>query len=311
MSEALDQYGVIGHPVAHSWSPFIHGMFARQTGQALAYLLHDVPPERFRGYVLDFAARGGRGLNVTIPHKVAAAEVASELTGRARRAGAVNTLLFDGERTLGDNTDGAGLVRDLCSNLGLALAKRRILIAGAGGAARGVVAPLLALDPLEVVIAARVAERARALAADFAGLGATVRGCALDELGSGERDTRRELGGSGGPDAGGEGEAGRDLRAGAFDLIINATSASLSGEVPRIPDAAVGAATLCYDMAYARTDTPFVRWARERGCAHAVQGWGMLVEQAAESFLIWRGVRPDTAPVLALLAQGRAPSTAS
>lgn len=300
MSEALDRYGVIGHPVAHSWSPFIHGMFARQTGQPLAYQLHDVPSERFREYVLDFAARGGRGLNVTIPHKVAAAELASELTGRARRAGAVNTLMFDGGRTLGDNTDGAGLVRDLCSNLGLTLAKRRILIAGAGGAARGVVAPLLALDPLEVVIAARVAERARALAADFPESGGALRSGAFDEL-----------------------RSGAERPAGEFDLIINATSASLSGEVPPIPDAAVGAATLCYDMAYARTDTPFVRWARERGCERAVQGWGMLVEQAAESFYIWRGVRPDTAPVLALLARGeghgqrdgdthgRAPSTAS
>ncbi len=283
MSEALDQYGVIGHPVAHSWSPFIHGMFARQTGQALAYHLHDVPPERFLEHVADFAARGGRGLNVTIPHKIAAAALATELTGRARRAGAVNTLMFDGARTLGDNTDGAGLVRDLCSNLGLTLAQRRILIAGAGGAARGVVAPLLALDPLEVTIAARVAARAQALAADFGeASGVVLRGCALEDL-----------------------RTGRALPDGGFDLLINATSASLSGEVPSIPDAAIGATATCYDMAYApRTDTPFVRWARERGCERAVQGWGMLVEQAAESFHIWRGVRPDTAPVLALLAHG-------
>ncbi len=281
MSEALDQYGVIGHPVAHSWSPFIHGMFARQTGQALAYHLHDVPPERFLEHVVDFAARGGRGLNVTIPHKVAAAALATELTGRARRAGAVNTLMFDGERILGDNTDGAGLVRDLCSNLGLTLAQRRILIAGAGGAARGVVAPLLALDPLAVTIAARVAARAQALAADFAGPSGVLRGCAFEELRPGEA-----------------------LPDGGFDLLINATSASLSGEVPPIADAAICATATCYDMAYARTDTPFVRWARERGCERAVQGWGMLVEQAAESFYIWRGVRPDTAPVLALLAHG-------
>ena len=283
MSEALDQYGVIGHPVAHSWSPFIHGAFARQTGQALAYQLHDVPPERFREYVLDFAARGGRGLNVTVPHKLAAAALASELTGRARRAGAVNTLMFDGDRVLGDNTDGAGLVRDLCSNLGLTLGRRRILIAGAGGGARGVVAPLLALDPLQVVIAARSAERARALAADFADTGGALHACAFEQLGAGE-----------------------SWAAGSFDLIVNATSASLNGEVPRIPEATVGARTLCYDMAYGRTDTPFVLWARERGCERAVQGWGMLVEQAAESFYLWRGVRPDTAPVLALLAPGAA-----
>jgi shikimate dehydrogenase len=270
-SRPLDEYGVIGHPVAHSWSPFIHGMFARETGQALAYRLHDVPPDRFREHVLRFAASGGRGLNVTVPHKLAAAALAGELTPRAKRAGAVNTLILDREPMLGDNTDGAGLVRDLRDNLGLTVAKRRVLLAGAGGAARGVLAPLLELGPVEVVIASRAAERARALAADFAALG-PVRGCAFDEL-----------------------------LLGSFDLILNATSASLSGEVPAVPDAAVGAATVCYDMAYAKTDTPFVRWARERGCARAAQGWGMLVEQAAESFQIWRGVRPDTAPVLALL----------
>ncbi|MGH8259090.1 MAG: shikimate dehydrogenase, partial [Steroidobacteraceae bacterium] len=196
-----------------------------------------------------------------------------ELTPRARRAGAVNTLVLDSAAVLGDNTDGAGLVRDLRDNLGLVVAKRRVLLAGAGGAARGVLAPLLELGPVEMVIASRTAERARALAADFEALG-PVRGCAFDEL-----------------------------SLGSFDLILNATSASLSGDVPAIPPAAVSATTVCYDMAYAKSDTAFVRWARERGCERAVQGWGMLVEQAAESFRIWRGVRPDTAPVLALLQQ--------
>ncbi len=243
----IDEYGVIGHPVAHSWSPFIHGLFARQTGQALVYRLHDVAPEHFREHVLRFAASGGRGLNITIPHKVAAAELAEELTARAERAGAVNTLSCDGARIRGDNTDGAGLVCDLRDNLGVAVAKRRILIAGAGGAARGVIAPLLELEPAELVIANRSAERARTLAAYFAKLG-PVRGCAFGEL-----------------------------AAGAFDLIINATSASLTGEVPAIPDAAVSAETVCYDMAYSKTDTAFVRWARARGCGCAVQGWGMLV----------------------------------
>lgn len=282
MSASLDQYGVIGHPVAHSWSPFIHGTFARQTGQAIAYRLHDVPPERFREHVLDFAASGGRGLNVTVPHKTAAASLAIELSERARRAGAVNTLKFEDERILGDNTDGTGLVRDLCVNLGLALAGHRILIVGAGGAARGVIAPLLALDPSELVIAARTGEKARALAADFPGSAARLSACALAALPQGH-----------------------------FDLLINATSASLSGQVPEIADAAVGPATTCYDMAYSTTRTPFERWALERGCERAVQGWGMLVEQAAESFQLWRGVRPDTAPVLALLLSGRGTRTSS
>ena len=271
MSAMVDQYGVVGHPVAHSWSPFIHTMFAKQTGQSLVYRLHDVDPEGFRAYVHEFAASGGRGLNVTVPHKLAAVGLATQLEPRAYRAGAVNTLTFVDRDVIGDNTDGAGLVRDLTENLGVVLANRRILIAGAGGAVRGVVGPLLETGPVELVVAGRTAERAEALAAEFADLG-PVRGCGLEEL-----------------------------SLGTFDLVINATSAGLSGEVPPIAHEAISATTTCYDMGYAKGDTPFVRWARERGCERALQGWGMLVEQAAESFAIWRGVRPETAPVLALL----------
>jgi shikimate dehydrogenase len=271
MTDSPDQYGVIGHPVAHSWSPFIHGMFAKQTGQPLVYRLHDVPPERFRDYVLDFFASGGRGLNVTVPHKVAAAALAHELTPRARRAGAVNTLaLQEDNRILGDNTDGAGLTRDLRENLSVDIEQRRILIAGAGGAVRGVLAPLLELNPAHIVVANRTAVRAQMLVRDFVHLG-SLRGCGFDELD------------------------------GTFDLVINATSASLSGGAPDIPTRVLTAGTTCYDMAYAKADTPFSRWAMESGCARAVQGWGMLVEQAAESFYIWRGVRPLTAPVLGAL----------
>lgn len=268
-----DEYGVIGHPVDHSWSPFIHELFARETHQALVYRRHDVAAEQFRDYVLGFAARGGRGLNVTIPHKAAAAALSDELTARAKRAGAVNTLTFDRGRIRGDNTDGAGLVADLRTHLALRLAGARVLLAGAGGAARGVLGPILELGPAEMTIANRTSERARALAHEFATLG-RVRGCSFGELPPTE-----------------------------FDLILNATAASLSGEVPPIPPGAVGPATVCYDMAYARTETPFVAWARARGSRRAVQGWGMLVEQAAESFRIWRGVRPSTAPVLELLAR--------
>jgi shikimate dehydrogenase len=269
-----DQYGVIGHPVAHSWSPFIHGMFARQTGESLVYRLHDVDPESFRGYVLEFFSRGGRGLNVTVPHKVAAADLANELTPRAERAGAVNTLAIQRDnRILGDNTDGAGLVHDLRDNLGATLAGARVLIVGAGGATRGVVAPLLVLQPAELVIANRTAERAHRFAADFSELG-PVRGCGFDELGTQP-----------------------------YDVILNATSASLSGEVPAISASLIRPNTLCYDMAYSKGDTPFVKWAREQGCTRAYQGWGMLVEQAAESFQLWRGVRPQTRPVLEALRE--------
>jgi shikimate dehydrogenase len=274
LSAQPDQYGVIGHPVAHSWSPFIHGMFARQTGEQLIYRLHDVLPQDFRAYVLDFFSRGGRGLNVTVPHKVAAAELANQLTPRAERAAAVNTLAIQRDnRILGDNTDGAGLVHDLRDNLAVNLAGRRVLIVGAGGATRGVVAPLLVLRPAELVIANRTADRAHAFAADFKDLG-NVRGCGFDDLG----------------DA-------------AYDVVINATSASLAGEVPAIPASVIKSESLCYDMAYSKGDTPFLRWAKETGCGKAVQGWGMLVEQAAESFQIWRGVRPQTKPVLEALRE--------
>ena len=272
MKTPPDRYGVVGHPVAHSLSPFIHGMFARQTKQELVYRLHDVPPAQFRAHVLEFFARGGRGLNVTVPHKLAAAELANELAPRAERAGAVNTLALRGDNLiLGDNTDGAGLVQDLLTNLGIAVARRRILIIGAGGATRGVLAPLLMLGPAELVIANRTLERAEELAQDFVDLGA-LQCCDFNQL----------------PE-------------GAFDLVINATSASLSGEVPAVSAAVIGAGTVCYDMAYGKEETAFVRWAREHGCSRAEQGWGMLVEQAAESFELWRGVRPDTGPVLAAL----------
>jgi shikimate dehydrogenase len=249
-------------------------MFARQTGEDLVYRLHDVTPEDFRTYVLAFFERGGRGLNVTVPHKLAAADLANELTPRAERAGAVNTLMLKRDnRLLGDNTDGAGLVHDLRDNLSVQLGGARVLIVGAGGATRGVVAPLLVLQPAELVVANRTPERAHEFAGAFADLG-RIRGCGFDEIG-----------------------------ADGYDVVINATSASLSGEVPAIPETVIQPHTVCYDMAYSRSETAFLKWARERGCARALQGWGMLVEQAAESFQLWRGVRPQTAPVLAALRE--------
>jgi shikimate dehydrogenase len=279
MSAAPDPYGVVGHPVGHSLSPFIHGLFARETGQAMSYHLYDVTTDAFAGFVSGFFDQGGRGLNITVPHKVAAVEAASELTARAAHAAAVNTLaLRDDGTILGDNTDGVGLVRDLCDNLGLVITNRRILIIGAGGATRGVLAPLLGLSPTLVVIANRTPERAATLAAAFADLGA-VHGVGFEDVGSEP-----------------------------FDVIINATSASLSGEMPPVPAGAVGRATVCYDLAYGRAATAFVDWGRAHGAARALQGWGMLVEQAAEAFRLWRGIRPATATVLAALKERSARS---
>ena len=272
-SAAVDQYGVFGHPVGHSLSPFIHGVFAHDSGQQMSYRAYDVAPEEFTERVHSFFAGGGRGLNITLPHKIAAVEVAQELTGRAAHAAAVNTLVLQGESILADNTDGVGLVHDLCDNLGLVITQRRLLILGAGGATRGVLAPLLGLEPAILVIANRTPQRAEALAAAFADLGVT-QGVGFPYVG----DT-------------------------PFDLIINATSASLSGDIPPIPAGAIGPETVCYDLAYGRSAMAFVRWAQQSGCARAVQGLGMLVEQAAESFRLWRGVRPETAGVLEALKE--------
>jgi shikimate dehydrogenase len=273
-TEAPDQYGVIGHPVTHSWSPFIHGMFAKQTAQNLVYRLFDVPPEAFRRESLRLFASGVRGLNVTLPHKQTAAELVNELTPRAERAQAVNTIAyFEDTSLLGDNTDGLGLMADLERNMGLVLTGKRVLLMGAGGAVRGVLGPLLERELAECVVANRTPERARQLATDFADM-AEIKSCGFAEVD--------------GP---------------AFDLIINATAASLAGEVPIMPAGLVSEQTVCYDMAYGKGHTPFTLWARSQHAGRTTKGWGMLVEQAAESFLLWRGIRPDTKPVLAALAQ--------
>jgi shikimate dehydrogenase len=271
-----DQYGVAGHPIAHSWSPFIHGMFAKATAQNLVYRLFDIPPAEFRREILRLITSGVRGLNITLPHKQAAAELVNELTPRAARAQAVNTIAyFDDAELLGDNTDGIGLLSDLEQNLQLELAHKRILVLGAGGAVRGVLGPLLERDLQQLVIANRTPVRARRLAADFADLG-PVSGCGFDEL---------------------EGPP--------FDLIVNGTSASLQGEMPQMPPGLVGAQTVCYDMAYGRGHTPFTLWAEGLQAGYITKGWGMLVEQAAASFALWRGIRPDTRAVLAALAEHR------
>jgi shikimate dehydrogenase len=267
-----DRYGVVGYPVKHSRSPFIHGMFARQTGQQISYQLLEVAPEHLAGEFQRFFAEGGKGLNITVPHKQAVVKMVKYNTPRAEFAGAINTILVMQDGALmGDNTDGVGLLNDLSNNLKFDLKDKRLLLLGAGGAARGVLAPMLQQHPHEIVIANRNVERAMGLADEFRSLG--------------------DL----------SGVSFADVRAEPFDLIINATSASLQGEMPEIPSGVVGEHTLCYDMAYGKDDTVFTYWAKQLGAAYAVQGWGMLVEQAAESFFLWRGVRPDTVPVLVAL----------
>ena len=270
----MDRYAVIGHPIAHSKSPRIHAAFARQTGQALCYEAILAPRDGFSASVHAFRAAGGRGMNVTVPFKLEAFALADQHTPRALAAGAVNTLSFKTDCIVGDNTDGAGLVRDLNIHLGCPLKGRRILLLGAGGAARGALLPLLNEQPAVLTIANRTPNKAQELATRFAtAAGATqLHACGFEALAGAQ-----------------------------FDLVINATAASLADAAPALPSGLYAPGALAYDMMYGRDDTPFIAAARADGAAHTADGLGMLVEQAAESFALWRGVRPDSSAVLAEL----------
>jgi shikimate dehydrogenase len=268
-----DRYAVIGNPIEHSRSPQIHTAFAEQTGEDLEY--GNILGIDFKPDVSAFFASGGSGLNITLPFKEEAWQLVDERSDRAETAGAVNTisLLPDG-RLYGDNTDGAGLITDLSANHGYNLEGASILILGAGGASRGVLRPLLEGKPERLVIANRTTSKATALASIGSPIG-TVEGCGLDAL---------------------EGQQ--------FDLIINATSAGLDGKVPQLPTNILKADGWVYDMLYADIPTAFVRWGQEQGATTAQDGLGMLVEQAAEAFLLWRGVQPNTAPIIRLMRDG-------
>lgn len=269
-----DKYAVFGNPVAHSLSPRIHTLFAQQTGQELRYEAIRAPLDGFASKLREFIAAGGRGANVTVPFKEEAFRFATEHTVRAKAAGAVNTLICEENVIVGDNTDGAGLVRDIQINLGFQIAGKRVLLLGAGGAARGVVQPLSDLAPMRLMIANRTAKKSRSLADGFGlGFDFRVEGGGFDEL------------------------AGQ-----AFDLVVNATSAGLADAALPLPDSIFAPGCLAYEMVYGR-ETPFMRQAGRAG-ARVVDGLGMLIEQAAEAFYVWRGVRPDTTPVLKELRGG-------
>lgn len=268
-----DAYCVFGNPIAHSKSPAIHAAFAQQTGEAIVYERRLAPLDGFALAARGFAAEGGKGANVTVPFKLDACALATELTPRAKAAGAVNTLRFDGDVILGDNTDGAGLVADIVRNAGVVILGKRVLLLGAGGAARGVVLPLLQEQPQELFIVNRTVATAQALVAQF-----QEAGQAVDGLRAG----------------------GFEQPEGQFDIVINATSASLAGDLPPVPTSVFGSHTLALDMMYGAAPTVFMDFASEQG-AQVRDGLGMLVEQAAEAFYVWRGVRPDTQQLLALL----------
>jgi len=274
MTEGVtDRYGVMGYPVSHSRSPVIHRLFAIQTKQNIQYELLQVAPEKLETAVKQFGRTGGKGLNITVPHKSEVVRLIDDMSERASNAGAVNTLVFRDNDIYGDNTDGVGFMHDLQLNQGVQLKDAKILILGAGGATRGIVGPLLEAEPDSIVIANRTFPKARNLADHFASQG-PVDACRFQDVHS----------------------------LPVYDLVINATSAGVKGEMPPYPEQAIHPNTICYDLSYGLTPTPFSLWAIEHGAAKSVMGWGMLVEQAAESFHIWRGIRPDTASVLKQLS---------
>ena len=269
----VDRYAVIGNPVAHSKSPLIHTAFARATRLAMRYDLLPAPLDGFNATVERFVSEDGRGLNITVPFKLQAFALTGETSARAQSAGACNTLMRRGDHWFGDNTDGAGLVRDLAHNLGAAISGRQLLIYGAGGAARCIIGPLLAQHPRRIALVNRTREKADRLAAQFSPQGSVVS-AAIGEL-RGER----------------------------FDIAINATSVGLGSDASTDiwGSSVLAPGALAYDLVYADERTPFVRWGEANGASRTADGIGMLIEQAAESFLLWRGVRPDTAALFSLL----------
>lgn len=268
-----DQYAVFGNPISHSKSPLIHAEFARLTAQDLSYRAILAPLDGFAATVAAFRAEGGRGANVTVPFKLEAFDLCGErLSDRARAAGAVNTLILGEDGIAGDNTDGAGLVTDIRDNLGCPLKGKRVLLLGAGGASRGVILPILGEEPVCLAIANRTPEKAAELAQRFSARGLAIKGSGFGEL-AGDQ----------------------------FDVVINGTSASLSDQAPPLPDGLYAPGALAYDMMYGKGETAFLRQARQQGATRLADGLGMLIEQAAEAFRVWRGVRPATAPVFTLL----------
>ncbi|MET0378850.1 MAG: shikimate dehydrogenase [Spongiibacteraceae bacterium] len=268
MTEA-DRYAVLGNPIKHSRSPQIHAAFAAQTGQVMTYRAQLVELGHFAEVAQAFFSGGGRGLNITVPFKLDAFRFAHELSGRARRAGAVNTLALQGDGSIyGDNTDGVGMVRDIHDNLGWEIGGRRVLVLGAGGGVRGILEPLLRRHPNLLVIANRSVDKAQQLAREFGDLG-EVRASSFEALTGSQ-----------------------------YDLVINGTSASLAGELPPLPEQLLADNCCCYDMMYGAEPSPFMRWAAGQMAWAVADGLGMLVEQAAESFCIWRGVRPETRSVI-------------
>jgi len=266
-----DHYAVIGNPISHSKSPLIHTEFAKQTEQDLDYITREIPLDNLAAGLKQLQAEGFKGINITVPFKEQAWQIVSNKSEHATRAGAINTIVFNDDGSLyGDNTDGIGLCRDLIDNHQIELKGKRLLLLGAGGAARGVIEPLLSYQPAELIIANRTASKAKDLAQHYNDFG-NISGGGFNDL------------------------------SGSFDVIINATAASLQGEVPPLADNILNVDASCYDMMYSNTDTAFISWAKQHGANKTIDGLGMLIEQAAEAFRLWRGVKPRTKTIINLI----------
>lgn len=272
----VDQYAVFGHPINHSKSPRIHSLFAEQTQQQLNYTAQDVPAESFESAISHFFEQGGKGINCTVPLKELAWQRADNLSERAQFSKAVNTLILQQDGSLlGDNTDGIGLVTDLTINHNISIHNKRVLILGAGGASRGIIGPIMGQSPAQIVIANRTVDKAITLSNEFSQLG-NISGCSY-----------------------------HDIKNSEFDLILNATSASLTGDLPPLSDTLLAAQGHCYDLAYSNEPTAFVKWGLNHQAEKSLDGLGMLVEQAAEAFFLWRNIRPETQDIIALLNSER------
>jgi len=271
--EMTEHYAVIGNPISHSKSPLIHTEFAQQTKQDLDYITREIPLDDLTAGLKQLQAEGFKGINITVPFKEQAWQIVDRKSEHATRAGAINTIVFNDDGSLyGDNTDGIGLCRDLVDNHHIELKAKRILLLGAGGAARGVIEPLLSYQPAALVIANRTASKAEGLAQLYQDFG-NISGGGFADLST------------------------------SFDVIINATAASLQGEVPPLPDNILNDNASCYDMMYSNTDTAFITWAKQQGAAKTIDGLGMLAEQAAEAFRLWRGVKPETKTIIDMIRQ--------
>ena len=264
-----EKYGVIGDPISHSWSPGIHKLFAQQFNEKIDYNKYHIKADNLKQFIIDFHSSGGRGLNITLPHKMSAMNSVSVLSPNAIQAKAINTIYFNGNEIIGDNTDGIGLIADLCNNFQVEIKNKKILILGAGGAVRGIIGSLIKENPSHIEIANRTISHAEKISKDFSNE-ASIKTCTIEELNE----------------------------KGNFDLIINAISFDTNNKDIALSKNIISKSSICYDLSYNSSPTQFMLWAMKNGANFAIQGWGMLIEQAAESYLIWKKIRPDTSAIL-------------